>query len=254
MAEDKSMTRPTRPMRRLHLGAWGAALFVALLVLVAVSYLRDQARREHTDNVKDLAQSVFLRLDAWVGTIDYVLQVSADEIEHQAAGHATDAEAITRFLSRQQERFPHIDLLRATNPQGEAIWGRGVDPAQRASLAQRDYFKRLRDNPKLGLVIAEPIVGRISQQWIWLMARRINAPDGSFAGLVYASMFIRDLTQMLQQSNHLPAGRDLEPKAPHPRIAQFGCARRRDHDAGAGGQVWVPDHQHGRARPAALAG
>ena len=63
--------------------------------------------------------------------------------------------AINHFLIRQQERFPHIDLLRATNPEGEAIWGKGVDPAQRASLAQRDYYKRLRDDPALGMVIAE---------------------------------------------------------------------------------------------------
>jgi len=179
----------------------GIALIIAALVLAAVIYVREQSRREHTDAVQDLAHAVSLSLDAWVDTIDYVLQVSADEIGHQTGKHGADAAAINRFLMRQQERFPYIDLLRATNPDGEALWGRGVDPAQRASLAQREYFQRLRDDPTLGMVIAEPIVGRISQQWIWLMARRIQAPDGSFAGLVYASMFIRDLTRMLQQSN-----------------------------------------------------
>lgn len=44
-------------------------------------------------------------------------------------------------------------------PQGEAIWGRGADPSQRASLAQRECFQRLRDEPGLGMVIAELIVG-----------------------------------------------------------------------------------------------
>ncbi|HRD96884.1 MAG TPA: PAS domain S-box protein [Rubrivivax sp.] len=195
------MSRPTQQLRLLHLGAMGIALIIAALVLAAVIYVREQSRREHTDAVQDLAHAVSLSLDAWVDTIDYVLQVSADEIGHQTGKHGADAAAINRFLMRQQERFPYIDLLRATNPDGEALWGRGVDPAQRASLAQREYFQRLRDDPTLGMVIAEPIVGRISQQWIWLMARRIQAPDGSFAGLVYASMFIRDLTRMLQQSN-----------------------------------------------------
>ncbi|CAD5374901.1 putative Histidine kinase [Rubrivivax sp. A210] len=199
------MIRPTRPLRLLRLGASAAAAVVALLALAMVVYVREQSRREHTDAIQDHAHAVSLSLDAWVGTIDYVLQVSADEIEHQASGHGVDAAAINRFLARQQSRFPHIDLLRAANAQGEAVWGSGVDAAQRASLAQRDYYKRLRDDPALGMVIAEPIVGRISQQWIWLMARRINAPDGSFAGLVYASMFIRDLTRMLQHGNP-PAG------------------------------------------------
>ncbi len=199
------MTRPTPQLRRLYLGASAAALIVTVLLIAAVIYLRDHTRREHADTVENVAQAVALSLDAWVGTIDYVLDVSADEIEHRTARHGADADAINRFLARQQDRFPYIDLLRATNSQGEAIWGRGVDPAQRASLAQRDYYRQLRDDPRLGMVIAEPIVGKISQQWIWLMARRINAPDGSFAGLVYASIFMRDLDRMLGHGS-LPTG------------------------------------------------
>lgn len=129
------MTRPTQPLRLLQIGAIVMALIIATLVLAALIYVREQSRREHTDAVQDLAHAVSLALDAWVGTIDYGLQVSADEIGHQTGTHGADAAAINRFLARQQERFPYIDLLRATNPEGEAIWGRGVDPAQRASLA-----------------------------------------------------------------------------------------------------------------------
>ncbi|MEY2688803.1 MAG: hypothetical protein RL375_3001 [Pseudomonadota bacterium] len=204
-SEKRNMTRPTTQLRRLYIGASLATLIVSVLLIVAATYLRDQTRRVQADAVKDVAQGVALSLDAWVGTIDYVLEVSAQEIEHRVTSHGADAEGINQFLGRQQDRFTHIDLLRATNAQGEAIWGRGVNPAQRASLAQREYYQRLRDDPTLGMVIAEPIIGRISQQWIWLMARRIEAPDGSFAGLVYASMFIRDLARMLEQ-NSLPAG------------------------------------------------
>ena len=188
----------------LYLGSATVALVALLLAAVLVNYLRQQAERQHTENVRHLAQSVEQTLDGLVGTIDYVLQVSADEIEHHTASHGADAAGINRLLARQQERFPHIDLLRATNAQGEAIWGRGVDPAQRASLAQRDYFKRLRDDPRLGMVIAEPIIGRISQRWIWLMARRLNAPDGSFAGLVYASMFIDDIKSQFERIELAP--------------------------------------------------
>ncbi|MEI2722719.1 MAG: hypothetical protein V9H26_04000 [Verrucomicrobiota bacterium] len=232
--EYKKMSRPTQQLRLLHLGAMGVALVIAALVLAAVIYIREQSRREHTDAVQDLAHAVSLSLDAWVGTIDYVLQVSADEIGHQSGTHGADAAAINRFLARQQERFPYIDLLRATSPEGEAIWGRGVDPAQRASLAQREYFQRLRDDPTLGMVIAEPIVGKISQQWIWLMARRIQAPDGSFAGLVYASMFIRDLTRMLQQSNPPPGGAIVLRDAPDAHRRQHRRRARAARFAGTG--------------------
>lgn len=193
------MPPPSNQKRLLHVGTALAALVAVVLAATLVGYLRQQAERRHGETARWLAQSVEQTLEGLVDTIDYVLQVGADEIEHHIASHGTDGAAITRFLARQQERFPHIDLLRATNAQGEAIWGKGVDPAQRASLAQRDYFKQLRDDPKLGMVIAEPVVGRISQRWIWLMARRINAPDGSFAGLIYASMFIDDIQRQFEQ-------------------------------------------------------
>jgi PAS domain S-box-containing protein len=113
--------------------------------------------------------------------------------------------AINSFLTLQQQRFPDIDILRATNDSGEALYGKGVVPSQRASLAQRDYYRRLRDDPNLGMVISEPIIGKISQKWIWLMARRINNADSTFGGLVYASLFIDDIVAMFQQLS-LPSG------------------------------------------------
>jgi PAS domain S-box-containing protein len=55
------------------------------------------------------------------------------------------------------------------------------------------------------MVISEPIIGKISQKWIWLMARRINNADSTFGGLVYASLFIDDIVAMFQQLS-LPSG------------------------------------------------
>ncbi|MBK7417510.1 MAG: hypothetical protein IPJ38_22940 [Dechloromonas sp.] len=119
-----------------------------------------------------------------IDSVDYALQISADEIDHQLALSHPDKARIDLFLARQQDRFSHIDLLRASNADGEVIYGKGVDPLSRASLAQREYFSRLRDNPSQGMVISEPIIGKISQKWIWLMARRLQNPDNSFAGVV----------------------------------------------------------------------
>ncbi|MFO1198017.1 MAG: PAS domain S-box protein [Burkholderiaceae bacterium] len=185
-----------------------AATIVALIAIVATAavatHLRRSAIETQVETARNLARSIAGNLDASLGAIDYVLQVSADEIRHLRESGHDDFERVTGFLATQQERLPDIDLLRATNARGEAIWGKGVDPAERASLAQRDYFKRLRDDPRLGMVISEPIVGKISQKWIWLMARRISEADGSFAGLVYASIFVDDLSRSFAQFELVP--------------------------------------------------
>ena len=183
----------------------GAGAIVVIVAIVALSYLRSEAEERLRNSSKALAYSVEHALTSRVRNIDYVLQVSADELSRQIGSSRPDALAINSFLTLQQQRFPDIDILRATNDSGETLYGKGVVPSQRASLAQRDYYQRLRNDPNLGMVISEPIIGKISQKWIWLMARRINNADSTFGGLVYASLFIDDIVAMFQQLS-LPSG------------------------------------------------
>ena len=194
-----------RSLRSVRLAVAVSIVLMTVVALAIIGYLAGEVRERHVSSSRTLVLSVGQTVDEMVGSIDATLLVSADEIAHQIAEARVRPAAITRFLGRQQERFPFIDLLRATTDSGEAVFGKGVDPEQRASLAHRDYFKQLRDDPNLGLVIAEPLVGQISQRWIWLMARRIANPDGSFAGVVYGSMFIDDIVERFNKLK-LPPG------------------------------------------------
>lgn len=152
----------------------------------------------------NLSQSVEQDIAGLVHNIDVALQHSADEIARHHTEGRPNKEAITRFLARQQELLPGTDLLRATDADGLAVYGVGI-PQAPASVAQRDYYRKLRDDPNAGLVISEPVVGKISQKWIWLMARRYDLPDGSFGGLIYGSAFI-DAIQQKFNLLKLPVG------------------------------------------------
>jgi hypothetical protein len=194
--------------KKLTLALVAALSIGALATIVAIAaimYLHRQIHDDQSEIAQNLAHSITNTVERDVAGIDFVLQVSADEIERQLSAHQATYDSVTTFLSRQQDRFSNIDLLRATDPEGATVYGRGVDPAQRASLAQRDYYKQLKENPKLGMVISEPVIGKISQKWIWLMARRVNNPDQSFAGLVYASIFIDDLLKRFESFKLVPS-------------------------------------------------
>ncbi len=181
-------------------------VLVTIIAIVTIINLHRWVSDDQSEIVQNLAHTIAHSVEDELADIDYVLQVSADEIERQISARQNSYESVTTFLGRQQDRFSGIDLLRATNPQGETLYGRGVDPSERASLAQRDYYRQLKEDPNLGMVIAEPIIGKISQKWIWLMARRINAPDQSFAGLVYASIFVDDLSKSFEKFHLVPGG------------------------------------------------
>lgn len=178
-----------------------AAVVAAVVILI---HLRAETLRRAVATTQYLANSVEQTLEGMIDGIDFALQVSADEVARQVAGGHPEPAFINGFLAQQQARLPYLDLLRVTNDKGEAVYGQGVVPDARASLAQRDYFKRLRGDPRLGMVIAEPVVGAISQKWIWLMARRIDRPDGAFGGLVYASLFIDEIVRIFDQIRMSP--------------------------------------------------
>ncbi len=114
-------------------------VLVTIMAIVTIMNLHRWVNDDQSEMVQNLARTIAHAVEDELADIDYVLLVSADEIERQISARQNTYESVTTFLGRQQDRFPSIDLLRATNPQGETIYGRGVEPSERASLAQREF-------------------------------------------------------------------------------------------------------------------
>jgi len=205
-----------RSLSLLYVG-FAVVTLVAIGVAVwALIHLRHEAEGRAVMITLNLVVSLEQTIEGQIDTIDMALLASADEISRQMASGKPDQRSITRFLIQQQKRVPHLDLLRATDDKGLAIYGDGVPtpPTSASSISDRDYFPQMRDNPNAGLVVAKPVIGKLSQKWIWLFARRINKPDGSFGGVVYGSIFIDTLTAMFSrmalQPNAVISLRDQE--------------------------------------------
>ena len=97
--------------------------------------------------------------------------------------------------------MPDIDGLRVVNAQGENVYGTGVTSGPKTSVADRSYFIRLQNDPNAGLVISDPVVGRVSKKWSLIFARRINHPDGSFAGVAYGTITLENFLRTFASIN-----------------------------------------------------
>ena len=75
------------------------------------------------------------------------------------------------------------------------------------SVADRAYFMRLRDSAAAGLEFSPPLRGRGSGQWVIVLARRIERPDGGFAGVVFAPVALDRLLQSFAAIDVGPRGR-----------------------------------------------
>ncbi|MBI3447018.1 MAG: PAS domain-containing protein [Magnetospirillum sp.] len=169
-----------------------------------------QSLRQHEHQSEVLAENLSTVLQAHlsgiIAKIDVTLLAVADEIHRQEQAGGIDAAALEEVLRRHDARLPEALGLRVVDAQGIIRYGvSGIKVAQ-ASIADRPQFIKMRDNPHIGLVISKPVLGRAAQTWMITLSRRLNHPDGSFAGDVHVAMELARLTQSFASIDVGPNG------------------------------------------------
>ena len=120
--------------------------------------------------------------------VDIVLQ----ETIHDYAGFiqpssALDVATVNRDLLRREAAIPETQArsLRVIAADGAVLFSAGeTGELPNVNVADRRYFQTQSRDPSAGLVVSEPILSRFTGKWVFTLSRRINRPDGSFAGLV----------------------------------------------------------------------
>jgi PAS domain S-box-containing protein len=167
-------------------------LFINLLVAAIAGLSVYQSRQAYEESAqvatRNLAQVLEQQIAAAIDKIDFALRSAVDEVERlRAAGNLTPA-TLDPFLARARSRLPEVTVMRVADAAGEVKLGVESVPTPVPPAGDRDYFVRLRDDPRAGLAISTAVVGRISNRWMIFFARRVDRPDGSFDGVVFAGV------------------------------------------------------------------
>ncbi|WP_366522052.1 PAS domain S-box protein [Candidatus Accumulibacter sp. ACC003] len=209
MSEPRSPTSPdqqpmvagtARPAPAAHFSRYLAAgiLCVNLVVAGGVLFFLDGSRRDKEEKAQDRALSV-LRLiskdvDNQYRRIDVSLRAVAEEHAGQLALGRVSHED---WLARVAGRHPALNFMRIADAAGEVIYSPGDAEKDRANVADRDYFVRLRDDPQAGLEITAPLLGRTSGKMVVVLARRLADRATRFDGVVVASIPVDYLSGLL---------------------------------------------------------
>lgn len=200
MSAPQQPPKPAKPPTRWPV-IFGVLLLNLLVVAVTLLHLRE-ARSDFEDDARASVQNLSLLLERDIGgsfdKIDLALQ---DLVEtHALLGrNLISGQEWTAFLLRHRERLPMLSALRATNAHGDVIYGLDPDSPVGASVADRDYFIRLRDNPQAGLVMTRPLYGRTTQTQVIALARRLATADGRFDGVIYAVIPLERFIQIFER-------------------------------------------------------
>ncbi len=179
--------------------ALGASAVIALCVATSMIVVQVRARELATAR-RDLGAFDNLLDEQTVQTIQGVnLLVSsiADELKVEGIATPDDLEremnGVDTFhtLQSRTEGVPQLDAITLIAADGQLVNFSRYYPIPPVNVADRDYFKALRDAPSRETFLSRPVQNRGDGTWDIYLAHRIDGPHGEFVGLVLGAMQLR---------------------------------------------------------------
>ncbi|PXW95204.1 PAS domain S-box-containing protein/diguanylate cyclase (GGDEF)-like protein [Sphaerotilus hippei] len=201
---DRSPVRPPR-----------ASVYVLAVVLIAglvaavasLAVYREfaQYREQTLTTTMNTARLIDQVVESMFAKVDVSLQTSARFYLDRLGQRRPAGLAVEPFLAEQRRLHPEIISLRITDAAGAVI--HGLDPGEQAvNLADRSFFKAARSNADDRLIVAGPVLARIAQKWVLVLARRLQDGQGRFVGMVYANIAVASFQAPLSRVDLGPHG------------------------------------------------
>ncbi len=168
------------------------ATTVSCLVVNLAALALTQEKQRYHERTTEATQSIARLLDQQIASVfdkvDLALQNVHQIYIDQALTGRLDAASLNASLGREEALLPEISSLRIADTSGAIRFGSELPQESFVSIGDREYFSVARDNPQTKLIVSGPIRSRITQKWILVLARRLDTPEGRFAGVVYANL------------------------------------------------------------------
>jgi diguanylate cyclase (GGDEF)-like protein len=197
-----------RSTRRLIVPIFGVVVcFVAICIYVLFDARRATMERagEAATRVVTAVEGDFVRN---LETLDLSLQAVADNWGSlQQQNYSEDLQR--RILFDRSATARHLGAMLILDENGNLLMDSRELNAQPVNLADRDYFKAQKDNTSAGLYIGMQHVSRLTGTRFVGVSRRISHADGSFAGVVVASLRMSYFESLLKDMTLGPNGHIL---------------------------------------------
>jgi len=136
---------------------------------------------------QNLARSLAKHADDTVRSANLILIDVVERLSIDGTGSAA-LDRLHRHLRSQVTAAPGLLGLFVYGPEGDWLVTALPTMPPGLSNADREYFQYHRDHPDLDVHIGLPVISKSSEAWIIPVSRRFNRPDGSFGGVVLATL------------------------------------------------------------------
>ncbi len=177
-------------------------LAVAAVLAALVYGVNGSARQAYEAQAYDTAQNVAAMAQANIASefsrVDAVMQAALSELGYmrQGSGRKLDDAALNSMLESHWRLLQQVEGLRMSDSEGRVRWGNDLPTGPGIDVSDRDYFIRARAEPQRGADVSGPLVSRLSGHWLLVLARPVLKADGSFDGVIYASIAVDHFQQL----------------------------------------------------------
>ncbi len=179
-----------RRLATLHLLVGSALVILACLATGWSLYdAREGQLREAEHQAAAVASTLVRSIERTAATLDLSLQSA---IKGLAIPDLADLPAVTRqaVLFDGALTAQGVGGVYVVDEHGQVVYASRDDAWRTSSLADREYFRIHADDPGRGLLLTGPTRGRVDREWTVILSRRIDHPDGSFAGVVAGGLHL----------------------------------------------------------------
>ena len=166
---------------------------VCALVIALVAFSVHEDRERRLDAARREAVTLVRVLEEQTGNLlqaaDLALIGVVESLKREPAPGEHDP-AFEAGLRRLVGSLPAVRALFVIGPDGFLVQDSDPDTPRR-NLADRDYFQAHAEDPNVGLFVGRPVVSRSVGTWFVSLSRRLEVPQGGFAGVAVAAVEVQ---------------------------------------------------------------
>ena len=179
--------------KRYSITFWATVFVGAVcLSLIVVDVWRSvNARSSQLQEMERLAANVARAMaqqaDDTIKAADTALADIVERIETEGQG-PQQLERVRKQMQAQVANLPQLVGLFVYDENGTWLVNSRTTATQTFNNSDREYFIHHSQHAARGPYVGEPVISRTTGKWIMPVSRRLNKPDGSFGGVVLATL------------------------------------------------------------------
>ena len=163
-------------------------------------HVREASLRNANIVTASLAESLSQQIETTLKTADTVVATLVQRVEVDGVNPETE-QRLYELMTSLASALPAIHEMGLTDKDGNAIVKSLVPHPVGMNYRERDYFRFLSSHDTRDVFIGQPVKSKVDGSVNITVSRRVNAKDGSFAGIVVTSVsmdFFRKLFETVE--------------------------------------------------------